>query len=182
MIGSRHGSVVRLSDVGEAVDSVEDLRNQGLANGEPAVQLILYRRPGVNIVDRVKALLPRLQASVPADIDVAVRSNRTITIRAALHEVETTLLISIGFVILVVLLFLRRASAALIPSIAIPVSLFGTFGAMLDNLSLMALTVATGFAVDDAIVVFENITAKPACRTLPQLRMAPPKSPSPCSR
>jgi multidrug efflux pump len=167
VIASRNGSVVRLSDVGEAVDSVEDLRNQGLANGKPAVLLILYRQPGANIVDtsdRVKALLPRLRASVPRDIDVAVTSDRTITIRAALHEVETTLVISIGLVILVVFLFLRRASAALIPSVAIPVSLLGTFGAMyllgysLDNLSLMALTIATGFVVDDAIVVLENIT------------------------
>jgi multidrug efflux pump len=167
VIASRDGSVVRLSDVGDAVDSVEDLRNQGLANGKPAVLVILYRQPGANIVDtsdRVKALLPRLRASVPADIDVAVTSDRTITIRAALHEVETTLLISIGLVILVVFLFLRRATAALIPSVAIPVSLLGTFGGMyllgysLDNLSLMALTIATGFVVDDAIVVLENIT------------------------
>jgi len=167
VIASRNGSVVRLHDVGDAVDSVEDLRNQGLANGKPAVLVILYRQPGANIVDtsdRVKALLPRLQASVPADIDVALTSDRTITIRAALHEVETTLLISIGLVILVVFLFLRRATAALIPSVAIPVSLLGTFGGMyllgysLDNLSLMALTIATGFVVDDAIVVLENIT------------------------
>ncbi len=167
VIASRDGSVVRLSDVGDAVDSVEDLRNQGLADGKPAVLVILYRQPGANIVDtsdRVKALLPRLRASVPADIDIAVTSDRTVTIRAALHEVETTLLISIGLVILVVFLFLRRTTAALIPSVAIPVSLLGTFGAMyllgysLDNLSLMALTIATGFVVDDAIVVLENIT------------------------
>jgi multidrug efflux pump len=166
VIASRHGAVVRLSDVADVVDSVEDIRNQGLANGEPSVLLILFRQPGANTVatvDRVKALLPRLQAALPNDIDVSLTSDRTVTIRAALHEVETTLVISGGLVMLVVFLFLRNARSALIACVAMPVSLLGTFGAMyllgysLDNLSLMALTVATGFVVDDAIVVLENV-------------------------
>ena len=167
VIAYRDGAVVRLSDVADVIDSVEDLRNQGLANGAPSVLLILYRQPGANIVDtvdQVKAVLPQLEASLPGDVDVIVTSDRTTTIRASLHEVERTLVISIALVILVVFLFLRRARAALIPSVAIPVSLLGTLGAMyllgysLNNLSLMALTIATGFVVDDAIVVLENIT------------------------
>ena len=167
IVAYRDGAPVRLSDVGQVVDSVEDLRNQGLSNGHPSVLLVLYRQPGANIidtVDRVYELLPQLKASLPHDIDITPVSDRTTTIRASLHEIERTLAISIVLVIAVVFLFLRNARSALIPSMAVPVSLVGTFGAMyllgysLDNLSLMALTVATGFVVDDAIVVLENIT------------------------
>jgi multidrug efflux pump len=167
VIAYRDGAAVRLSDVAEVVDSVEDLRNQGLSNGKPSVLLILYRQPGANIidtVDRVYELLPQLRASIPQNIDITPVSDRTTTIRASLHEIERTLAISIALVVAVVFLFLRNARSTLIPSIAVPVSLIGTFGAMyllgysLDNLSLMALTVATGFVVDDAIVVLENVT------------------------
>jgi multidrug efflux pump len=157
---------VRLGDVADVQDSVQDVRTYGATGVKPAVLLILYRQPGANIittVDQVRALLPHLRASIPAAIDLGVVLDRTPTIRASLREVERTLAISVGLVILVVFLFLRRARAALIPSVAVPVSLIGTFGVMylcgysLDNLSLMALTVATGFVVDDAIVVLENI-------------------------
>jgi multidrug efflux pump len=149
------------------VDSVENLRNLGMANGEPAVLVILNRQPGANIidaVDRVKALIPTLKASIPADIDLKVANDRTLTIRASLRDVERTLMISISLVVLVVFLFLREGRATLVPAVAVPISLLGTFGAMyllgysLDNLSLMALIIATGFVVDDAIVVLENIT------------------------
>ncbi|PKU21657.1 efflux RND transporter permease subunit [Telmatospirillum siberiense] len=165
VIAYRNGAAVRLSDVADVVDSVEDLRNQGLANGQPSVLIVLTRQPSANIietVDRLRALLPQLKASIPADIDMAVPMDRTTTIRASLRDVERTLLISLVLVILVVFLFLRDWRATLIPSVAVPVSLIGTFGAMylldysLDNLSLMALTVGTGFVVDDAIVVLEN--------------------------
>jgi len=167
IIAYRNGAPVRLSDVGEVTDSVENLRNAGLANGKPSVLVILYRAPGANIietVDRVLALLPELRASISPAIDVTPAVDRSTTIRASLKEVERTLMISVGLVILVVFLFLRSARATLIPSVAVPVSLIGTLGAMylldysLDNLSLMALTVATGFVVDDAIVVLENVS------------------------
>lgn len=167
VIRYRNGSALRLSDVAEVTDSVQDTRNYGMANGKPAVLLMLYKSPGANIieaVDQVYALLPRLQASIPAAIDLTVVSDRTPPIRAALREVEHALALAVGLVILVVFLFLRKVRAALIPSVAVPVSLAGTFGVMylcgytLDNLSLMALTIATGFVVDDAIVVLENIT------------------------
>ncbi len=163
----RNGSAVRLSDVAEVVDSVQDVRNYGVANGKPAILLMLFKAPGANIiesVDKVRALLPHLQASIPPAIDLNVVSDRSPTIRASLREVENALVLSVGLVILVVFLFLRNGRAALIPSVAVPVSLAGTFcvmylcGYTLDNLSLMALTVATGFVVDDAIVVLENIT------------------------
>ena len=166
VIAYRNGAAVRLSDVAEVVDSVEDLRNRGLVNGRPGILAILFRQPGANIidtVDRVRAALPDLRASIPADIDVAVAQDRTTTIRASLAEVERTLVIAVGLVILVVFAFLRDVRATLIPCVAVPVSLIGTFGVMyllgysLDNLSLMALTVATGFVVDDAIVVLENV-------------------------
>ncbi|HLI12319.1 MAG TPA: efflux RND transporter permease subunit [Alphaproteobacteria bacterium] len=166
VVAYRNGAAVRLKDVADVVDSVEDLRNQGLANGKPSVLIILYREPGANIidtVDRVNALLPELKASIPSDIDLTVALDRTPTIRASLEEVQHTLLIAMGLVILVVFAFLRSARATLIPSVAVMVSLIGTFGVMyllgysLDNLSLMALTIATGFVVDDAIVVLENI-------------------------
>jgi multidrug efflux pump len=167
VIAYRDGAAVRLTDVGEVRDSVENLRNQGLSNGKPAVLVFLYRQPGANIietVDRVKAVLPQLEASIPSAINVDLTMDRTTTIRTSLHDVERTLLIAIGLVVLVVFLFLRDLRATLIPSVAVPVSLIGTFGAMylldysLDNLSLMALTISTGFVVDDAIVVLENVT------------------------
>jgi multidrug efflux pump len=167
IIAYRNGSPVRLSDVAEILDSVENVRNLGLTNGKPAVLVILYRQPNANIidtVDRVKALIPALKASIPTDIEVTVANDRTITIRASLHDVERTLLVAIALVVLVVFLFLRNGRATLVPAVAVPISLLGTFGAMyllnysLDNLSLMALIVATGFVVDDAIVVLENIT------------------------
>ncbi len=167
VVAYRNGSAVRLSDVGDVIDSVENLRNAGLTNGIPSVAVILYRQPGANIidtVDRVKALLPELQASISPAISISVSVDRSTTIRASLREVEITLLIAVILVILVVLAFLRNLRATLIPAVAVPVSLIGTFAVMylfgysLDNLSLMSLTVATGFVVDDAIVVLENIT------------------------
>ena len=167
IISYRNGTAVRLTDVAEVSDSVQDLRNAGYANGRPSVLLVLNRQPGANIiatVDRVQALLPQLRASIPSAIDLAIVLDRTPTIRASLREVERTLFISVALVILVVFLFLRNGRALLIPAVAVPVSLIGTFGVMylcrysLDNLSLMALTIATGFVVDDAIVVLENIT------------------------
>jgi multidrug efflux pump len=167
VVAYRNGSPVRLTDVGEVKDSVENLRNQGLSNGTPAVLVFLYKQPGANIidtVDRVKAILPQLEASIPSAINVNMTLDRTITIRTSLHDVERTLIIAIILVVLVVFAFLRNVRATLIPSVAVPVSLIGTFGVMylvgysLDNLSLMALTISTGFVVDDAIVVLENVT------------------------
>ncbi|MEA2832061.1 MAG: multidrug efflux pump, partial [Methylobacteriaceae bacterium] len=166
IIAFRNGSPVRLSDVGEVIDSVENIRNAGLANGKPAVLVILYRQPGANIidtVDRARALMPELQASISPAIDLAIAVDRSTTIRASLHDVEITLIISIILVVFVVFVFLRDPLATLVPSMAVPVSLLGTFAFMyllgysLNNLSLMALTIATGFVVDDAIVVIENI-------------------------
>ena len=163
----RNGAAVRLGDLGEVVDSVQDLRNYGASNGKPAVLIIINRQPNANIievVDRVTALLPELKASIPADVDLGVMMERTSTIRASLREVERTLFIAVILVVLVVFLFLRNGRATLIPSIAVPVSLIGTFAVMylagfsLNNLSLMALTIATGFVVDDAIVVLENVS------------------------
>ncbi len=167
IVAYRNGAAVRLADVGDVVDSVQDLRNAGISNGKPAVLVILYRQPGANIIetaDRVRDVLPQLQASIPQAIDLNVVLERTSTIRASLRDVERTLLISMGLVIVVVFVFLRNWRATLIPSVAVPVSLVGTFGAMylcgysLNNLSLMALTIATGFVVDDAIVVLENVS------------------------
>jgi multidrug efflux pump len=167
IVAYRNGAPVRLSDVGEVTDSVEDLRNAGLANGKPAVLIILYRSPGANIistVDLVKAALPQLRASVSPAIDLNVAVDRSITIRTSLRDVERTLVLAVLLVIVVVFAFLRSLRATLIPVVAVSVSLIATFAAMylcgysLDNLSLMALTVATGFVVDDAIVVLENIT------------------------
>ncbi|MBV9771021.1 MAG: multidrug efflux RND transporter permease subunit [Bryobacterales bacterium] len=167
VIAYRNGSAVHVSDVGQAVDSVEDLRNSGYANGKPSVLVIVFRQPGANIidtVDKIRVLLPQLAASIPQAINLRVAMDQTITIRASVHDVEITLLISICLVILVVFAFLRSARTTFIPSIAVPVSLMGTFGVMylagfsIDNLSLMALTISTGFVVDDAIVVIENIT------------------------
>lgn len=167
IVAWRNGAPVRLSDVGEVVDSVEDLRNTGLADGRPAVMLTLFKQPGSNIietVERVRDLLPALRAAIPSAIDLAVVMDRTPTIRTSLHDAETTLVVAIALVILVVFLFLRNARTTLIPAVAVPVSLLGTFGVMylagysIDNLSLTALTIATGFVVDDAIVVLENCT------------------------
>ncbi len=167
VIAYRNGAAVRLSDVADVQDSVENLRNLGLSQGKPAVLVILFRQPGANIietVDSVKAAIPQLMAAMPADMNLLVANDRTTTIRASLRDTERTLVIAVGLVTLVVFLFLRSARATLIPAIAVPVSIIGTFGTMyllgysLDNLSLMALTVATGFVVDDAIVVLENIS------------------------
>ncbi len=167
LVTYREGAAVRLRDVARVVDSVQDVRNYGLANGKPAVVLFVLKEPGANIIEtvqRVRDILPRMQASIPGAIDLQVISDRTPTIRASLQEVERAMAISIGLVILVVLLFLKSWRATVIPAVAVPVSLLGTFGVMylcgysLNNLSAMALTVATGFVVDDAIVVLENIT------------------------
>ncbi|MFL6351732.1 MAG: efflux RND transporter permease subunit, partial [Bryobacteraceae bacterium] len=163
----RNGAAVRLRDLGNVIDSVEDTRNEGLNNGKPAVILQVTRQPTANIidtVDRIRKILPQLQASVPPAMHLVVGQDRTTTIRASVDDIERTLLISICLVVLVVFFFLRNAWATIIPGIAVPLSLLGTFGVMylagytLDNLSLMALTVSTGFVVDDAIVVIENIT------------------------
>jgi multidrug efflux pump len=167
IISFRNGAPVRVSDVATATDSVEDLRNLGLANGKRAVLIIIFRQPGANIidtVDRVTAAIPQLQAIISQAIHLDVVLDRTVTIRASVKDVEITLLISIALVILVVFMFLREWRTTLIPSVVVPVSLIGTFGVMylagysLDNLSLMALTISTGFVVDDAIVVIENVT------------------------
>ena len=166
VIAYRDNAAIHLTDIADVTDSVEDLRNQGLFNGRPSVVLIMTKQPGANIidtVDQINKLIPHLRASIPRSINMTVAMDRTRTIRASLRDVERSLVIATSLVILVVFLFLRNGRAALIPTICVPVSLIGTFGAMyllgysLDNLSLMALTVATGFVVDDAIVVLENI-------------------------
>ncbi len=165
IVAYRNNAPVRIADLGTAINSVEDLRNTGLKNGKPAVLLIINKQPGANIIDtveHVKAMLPQLQALLPAAIDLSVAIDRSMTIRASVDEVEHSLIIAIALVIMVVLLFLRRLRSTLIPIIAVPVSLIGACGIMylldysIDNLSLMALTIATGFVVDDAIVVLEN--------------------------
>src|SRR5580693_215360 len=167
VVAYRNGAAIRLTDVGEVLDSVENLRNLGLSNGKLAVMMIVYRQPGANIigmVDRVKALMPQLRASVSAAIDVNLAVDRSITIRTSLRDVEITLVIAVILVILVVFAFLRSARATLVPVVAVSVSLVATFAVMyllgysLNIFSLMALTVATGFVVDDAIVVLENIS------------------------
>src|SRR4051812_14226405 len=167
VVAYRNGAAVKLSDIATVEDSVENVRAAGYVNGKPSISLILFRQPGANIietVDRIKAAMPSLKAAIPAAIDFLVVLDRTTTIRASVNEVERTLLIAIALVILVVFIFLRNGRATLIPGIVVPVSLIGTFGVMylfnysLDNLSLMALTISTGFVVDDAIVVIENVT------------------------
>ncbi len=167
LIAYRNGVAVRVSDVGYAVDSVEDVRQAGYLNGQPAVLLIIFRQPGANIidtVDRIRAAMPQLSAAIPHSINLTVAMDQTVTIRASVQDVEITLVISVILVILVVFFFLRNFRTTFIPSVAVPVSLIGTFGVMyllnysIDNLSLMALTISTGFVVDDAIVVIENIT------------------------
>jgi multidrug efflux pump len=167
VVGYHNGAAIKLSDVADIRDEVENVRATGFMNGKPCVLLIVSRQPGANIietVDRIRDAIPSLKASVPAAIDFTIVLDRTSTIRASVSDVERTLVISIALVILVVFLFLRNFRATLIPSVAVPVSLIGTFGVMylckysIDNLSLMALTIATGFVVDDAIVVIENIS------------------------
>jgi multidrug efflux pump len=166
IVGYNHGAAVRLEDVADVVDSVQNVRAAGYLNGKRAVNVTIFRQPGANIietVDRVRAQLPVIKAAIPSGIDTTIILDRTTTIRASVSDVERTLLISIALVIVVVFLFLRNGRATLIPSVAVPVSLIGTFAVMylfgytLDNLSLMAITIATGFVVDDAIVVMENI-------------------------
>jgi multidrug efflux pump len=167
IVGYSNGAAVHLGDVASVEDSQQDIRNDGLANGKKAVMLIINRQPGANIietVDRVRALMPQMRASIPGAIDLDIVMDRTPTIRSSLHEVERTLVMSVALVVMVVFLFLRNARAALIPSVVVPVSLIGTFAVMylagfsLNTLSLMALTIATGFVVDDAVVVLENVS------------------------
>ncbi len=167
IVGFHNGTAVRLSDVAQVTDAVQNIRSAGYLNGIPSVTVIIFRQPGANIiqtVDNIRSQLPFLKASIPQGIDTTIVLDRTTTIRASVSDVERTLLISVALVILVVFLFLRNGRATLIPSVAVPVSLIGTFAVMylldysLDNLSLMALTISTGFVVDDAIVVMENIS------------------------
>lgn len=166
IVGFSNGAAIRLSDVATVQDSVENLRSAGVADGKPCALIVIFREPGANIIDTVdgvRAALPQLKASIPTAIDLTVVMDQTTTIRASVSDVERTLLISIALVILVVFIFLRNPRATFIPGVVVPVSLIGTFGVMylcgysLDNLSLMALTISTGFVVDDAIVVIENV-------------------------
>ncbi|MFZ0880663.1 MAG: efflux RND transporter permease subunit, partial [Candidatus Acidiferrales bacterium] len=167
IVGYHNGAAIKLSDIAEVEDATENVRAAGFVNGKPCVLIIIFRQPGANIIDtvnRIREALPSLKASIPSAIDLTIVLDRTTTIRASVNDVEVSLMISIGLVILVVFAFLRNVRATLIPSVAVPVSLIGTFGVMylcnysIDNLSLMALTISTGFVVDDAIVVIENIT------------------------
>jgi multidrug efflux pump len=167
VVGYHNGAAVKLSDVADVLDSTENVRAAGFVNGKPSVLIFIFRQPGANIidtVDRIRAAIPALQASIPSAIDTEIVMDRTLTIRASVRDVERNLMLSISLVIFVVFVFLRSVRATLIPSVAVPVSLIGTFGVMylchysIDNLSLMALTISTGFVVDDAIVVIENIT------------------------
>jgi multidrug efflux pump len=167
VVAYRNGAPVLIGNLGQVVDSVEDLRNAGRVDGKPAILISVTKQPDANIietVDRIRAMLPQLKASIPAAINMTVTQDKTTTIRASLRDVERTLCISVALVILVVFLFLRNGRATFIPSVAVPISLIGTFGVMylcgysLDNFSLMALTISTGFVVDDAIVVLENVS------------------------
>jgi multidrug efflux pump len=167
VVAWRNGAAVRLSDIADVIDSVEDLHTTGLFNGEPAVIVLITRQPNANIiatVDAIRRIMPQLKAALPPDVSLDIVADRTTTIRASLREVEATLIIALLLVILVVSVFLSSRRATLVPAVAVVTSLFGTLGAMyllgfsLNNLSLMALTVATGFVVDDAIVVLENVT------------------------
>ena len=166
VVAYRHGAPVRLGEIGSVVDNVENVRLAGWVGGQPSVILDIQRQPGANIIetaDRVKALLPRLRASIPPSVQVNVLTDRTQTIRASVHDVQFTMMLTIGLVVLVIFIFLRKFWATVIPSVALPLAIIGTFGVMklvgftLDNLSLMALTISTGFVVDDAIVMIENI-------------------------
>ena len=163
----RNNSPVRLSDLGNVIDSVEDVRALGMANGKPAVLLFISRQPNANIldtVDRIRKLLPQFKAALPSTVTMTVDNDRTLTISASLDDAQRNMFISMALVIIVVFVFLRNGWATFIPAVSVPVSLIGTFSAMyllgysLDNLSVMALTIATGFVVDDAIVVIENIS------------------------
>ncbi len=167
IVAYRNNAPIRLQDIADVSDSVEDIRNFAMADGKPSISLLIFRQPGANIietVDRIKELMPVLRSQLPAAIDLGIGLDRSTTIRASLDEVQKTLVISILLVVVVVYLFLRDVRATIVPTIAVPVSLIGTFGVMylfgysLDNLSLMALTISTGFVVDDAIVVTENIS------------------------
>jgi multidrug efflux pump len=167
VVAYRNGDALRLRDVADLQDSVQDLRNMGLADGKPAVLVIIFRQPGANIITTVEAVrsaIPKLKAAMPSDIDIGFASDRSTTIRSSLNDTQRTLVIAMLLVVAVVYAFLRNWRAALIPAVAVPISIVGTFGAMyvlgfsLDNLSLMALTIAAGFVVDDAIVVLENIS------------------------
>jgi multidrug efflux pump len=167
IVGQHNGTAVRLSDVAEVIDSVQNVRTAGYMDGKPSVTIIIFRQPGANIiqtVDSIKAAIPSLKASIPSGIEITNVFDRTTTIRASLGDVERSLTLSVILVVLVVFVFLRDVRATMIPSVAVPVSLVGTFAVMylcgfsLDNLSLMALTISTGFVVDDAIVVMENIS------------------------
>ncbi len=166
IVSRSHGAVVRLGDLGQVFESVEDVRAQGLSDNRPAVILLVFRQPGANVItvcDDVKALLPLLRSSIPPSVRLDIAADRTLTIRSSVHDIQLTLAVTVVLVVFVIFLFLRNAWATLIPSIAVPLSLAGTFGIMyllgfsLNNFSLMALTVATGFVVDDAIVVIENV-------------------------
>jgi multidrug efflux pump len=167
IVGYNNGAAVRLSDVATVTDAVQNIRSAGYLNGKPAIPVIIFRQPGANIiqtVEKIRSELPSLKASIPKDIETTIVLDRTTTIRASVRDVERTLMISICLVVAVVFVFLRNPRATLIPSVAVPVSLIGTFAVMyllkfsIDNLSLMALTISTGFVVDDAIVVMENIS------------------------
>ncbi|MGD0939042.1 MAG: efflux RND transporter permease subunit [Terracidiphilus sp.] len=167
IVGYNNGAAVRLADVADVEDAAQNLRTAGYLNGVPSIPVIIFRQPGANIiatVDRIRASLPSIEASIPQGIETTVVLDRTTTIRASVSDVERTLILSVILVILVVFIFLRNWRATLIPTVAVPASLIGTFAAMylfgfsIDNLSLMALTISTGFVVDDAIVVMENIT------------------------
>jgi multidrug efflux pump len=167
IIAYRNGTAVRLSDVADVQDSIQDVRNLGMSNGQPAILVQLFHQPNTNIIktiDNVKAELPHLQAAMPADVNITIASDRSAAIRTSLHDTELTLVLAAILVTAVVYLFLRSFRATVITSVTVPISIFGTFGAMcllgynLDILSLMALTIATGFVVDDAIVVLENIS------------------------
>src|SRR6266702_315021 len=166
IIAYKGGSPVRLRSVGEVIDNVENIRLGGWVGEKPAVILDIQRQPGANIIetaDRVKALLPKLRAVIPPSVKVAILTDRTATIRASVADVQFTLLLTVGLVVMVIFVFLRKFWATVIPSVALPLAVIGTFGIMklagfsLDNLSLMALTISTGFVVDDAIVMIENI-------------------------
>jgi multidrug efflux pump len=167
VVGYKNGSAIRLSDVAQVTDSLQNIRTAGYLNGKRSISIIIYRQPGANIiatVDSIRAQLAFIKASIPLGIDTTIVLDRTTTIRASVSDVERTLLLSVGLVIVVVFVFLRSGRATLVPAVAVPVSLLGTLAVMymfrysLDNLSLMALTISTGFVVDDAIVVMENVT------------------------
>ena len=166
ILGYRNGATIRVKDIGEAVDGPENAKLAGWQNGKRGIQLLIFKQPGANVIDtveRIRAALPRLQASIPPSVRVTTVADRTITIRASVEDVQYTLMLSIGLVVMVIFLFLRNVWATIIPSVTVPVALIGTFAVMfvlgysLDNLSLMALTIAVGFVVDDAIVMLENI-------------------------